>query len=87
MVDSSPISLSVTGDISEAEDVFSDAVAAVLRTWPTRGIPDRPDSWLVSVARRNIVGAARRRAVARRVSPALERLYANQTKPPRAETT
>lgn len=70
---------SVTGDITEAEDAFSEALAAALATWPSRGIPDRPDSWLVSVARRNIIGAARRRDVAARAMPELARM--NTTAP------
>jgi RNA polymerase sigma-70 factor (ECF subfamily) len=65
---------SITGDISEAEDALSDALAAALRTWPERGIPDRPDSWLVTVARRNIIGALRRRDVTARALPGLHRV-------------
>ncbi len=70
---------SITGDIAAAEDALGDALAAALETWPTRGIPDRPDSWLVSVARRYIIGAARRRDVATRALPALERLHSAAT--------
>lgn len=66
----------VTHDIAEAEDALSEALAAALRTWPERGIPDRPDSWLVSVARRNIIALARHRDVAERALPMLDRLAA-----------
>ena len=57
---------SVSGDIAAAEDALSEAFVAALRTWPERGVPDRPDSWIVTAARRTLVDAARRRAVAQR---------------------
>ena len=39
---------SVTGDMAAAEDALSEAFLAALRTWPERGVPQRPDSWLVT---------------------------------------
>ncbi len=57
---------SVSGDIAAAEDALSEAFVAALRSWPERGVPDRPDSWLVTAARRTLVDAARRRSVAQR---------------------
>jgi len=42
----------VTGDFATAEDLVQDAVLAALRHWPQEGIPDRPDAWLFTVARR-----------------------------------
>lgn len=65
---------SLTGDLSAAEDALSDAFLAALRTWPQRGVPDRPDSWLLTAARRNLIDAARRRSVAARHLPELARL-------------
>jgi RNA polymerase sigma-70 factor (ECF subfamily) len=67
---------SVTHDIADAEDAFSEALAAALRSWPEQGVPARPDSWLVTVARRNLIGTARRRGVAANALPMLERLTA-----------
>jgi RNA polymerase sigma-70 factor (ECF subfamily) len=63
-----------TGDIAGAEDALADAFVAALATWPTRGVPDRPDSWLLTAARRNLVDAARRRDTARRAAPQVARL-------------
>jgi RNA polymerase sigma-70 factor (ECF subfamily) len=40
-----------THDITGAEDALSDAFERALRTWPVQGIPDRPDAWLLTVAR------------------------------------
>lgn len=64
----------VGGDLAAAEDALSDAFLAALRSWPERGVPDRPDSWLVTAARRTLVDGARRRSVATRALPDLARL-------------
>src|SRR6476469_6492932 len=50
----------VTGDFAAAEDLVQDAVLAALQRWPTEGIPDRPDSWLVIVARNRGLDTLRR---------------------------
>ncbi|MDQ3444219.1 MAG: RNA polymerase subunit sigma-70 [Chloroflexota bacterium] len=64
---------SVSGDIAAAEDALSDAFLAAIRTWPQRGVPHRPDSWLVTVARRSLIDAARRRETAARALPEIAR--------------
>ncbi len=64
---------SVGGDLAAAEDALSDATLAALRTWPQRGVPDRPGTWLLTGARRHLVDASRRRAVAARHLPELAR--------------
>jgi RNA polymerase sigma factor (sigma-70 family) len=50
----------VTGDFATAEDLVQDAVLAALRHWPAEGIPERPDSWLFTVARRRGLDVLRR---------------------------
>jgi predicted RNA polymerase sigma factor len=45
---------SSTRDIALAEDALADAFERALRGWPTGGIPDNPDGWLVTVARNRI---------------------------------
>jgi len=50
----------VTGDFAAAEDLVQDAVVAALRHWPVEGIPQRPDAWLFTVARRRGLDALRR---------------------------
>jgi RNA polymerase sigma-70 factor, ECF subfamily len=50
-----------SGDVAGAEDALSDAFAAALTDWPTGGIPDAPEAWLMTVARRKLIDAARRR--------------------------
>lgn len=52
------------GDISAAEDALADALAAALQVWPERGVPDNPDAWLLTAARRNLGHARARRATA-----------------------
>ncbi|MGD9737968.1 MAG: RNA polymerase sigma factor [Bauldia sp.] len=48
-------------DVAGAEDALSEAFASALRLWPADGVPDNPDAWLLTVARRRLVDAARRR--------------------------
>ncbi|MBC3193072.1 sigma-70 family RNA polymerase sigma factor [Pseudonocardia sp. C8] len=48
------------GDFAAAEDLVQDAVEAALRRWPTEGIPERPDAWLFTVARRRGLDVLRR---------------------------
>jgi RNA polymerase sigma-70 factor (ECF subfamily) len=50
----------LTGDFAAAEDLVQDAVLAALRHWPVEGIPQRPDAWLFTVARRRGLDALRR---------------------------
>ena len=50
-----------TGDVAGAEDALSDAFAAALADWPARGMPESPEAWLIAVARRKVIDAARRR--------------------------
>jgi RNA polymerase sigma factor (sigma-70 family) len=52
--------LRVTGDFATAEDLVQDAVLAALERWPLDGIPDRPDAWLFTVARRRGIDVLRR---------------------------
>lgn len=43
-----------SGDIAGAEDALADAFASALSVWPDRGVPDNPDAWLLTAARRNL---------------------------------
>ncbi len=43
-----------TRDITLAEDALADAFERALRTWPTTGVPDTPEGWLVTGARNRI---------------------------------
>jgi RNA polymerase sigma-70 factor (ECF subfamily) len=52
-----------TRDVAGAEDALSDAFASALVNWGSAGIPDNPEGWLLAVARRKMIDAARRRSV------------------------
>lgn len=43
-----------TRDVAAAEDALADAFRSALETWPDRGIPDQPDAWLLTAARRRL---------------------------------
>lgn len=46
-------------DIAAAEDALADAFRAALETWPRDGVPDRPEAWLLTAARRRLIDGAR----------------------------
>jgi RNA polymerase sigma factor (sigma-70 family) len=48
------------GDFAAAEDLVQDAVVTALRRWPVEGIPEHPDAWLLTVARRRGLDVLRR---------------------------
>lgn len=50
-----------TRDVAGAEDALSDALAVALTEWPARGVPDAPEAWLLTVARRKFIDTLRRR--------------------------
>jgi len=60
-----------TRDVSAAEDALADAFAAALEDWPRNGCPSNPEAWLLTVARRKAIDAARRQAHRRDVAPHL----------------
>ncbi len=62
----------LVGDFTAAEDLVQDAVEAALRHWPAEGIPDRPDAWLYTVARRRGLDQLRRERRHRDSLPLLE---------------
>lgn len=52
-----------TRDVAGAEDALSEAFAAALVEWPAAGAPRSPEAWLLAVAKRKMIDAARRRRV------------------------
>ena len=54
--------IGMTGDWDLAEECAQDAFTAALEAWPSRGAPDMPGAWLMSVARDRATDALRRRA-------------------------
>ena len=41
-----------TRDVGSAEDALSNALVAALETWPRDGVPQNPEAWLLTAARR-----------------------------------
>src|SRR6266851_4025977 len=58
-------------DVAAAEDALGDAFRAALETWPRTGVPEKPEAWLLTVARRRLIDAARRARVQAKALPAL----------------
>lgn len=52
------------GDLAKAEDALSEAFARALARWPESGVPDAPDAWLLTTARRLLVDEYRRHRTA-----------------------
>ena len=50
-----------TNDVAGAEDALSEAFMAALDGWPAAGVPENPEAWLLTVARRKQIDSARRR--------------------------
>jgi RNA polymerase sigma-70 factor (ECF subfamily) len=58
-------------DVAAAEDALSEAFAAALANWPANGIPQSPEGWLLTAARRKTIDAARRRRTGEEAAPHL----------------
>src|ERR1700722_16037080 len=50
----------MTRDVSLAEDLAQDALAAALEQWPASGVPDNPVAWLMTTAKRRAIDHFRR---------------------------
>ncbi|MEL6546672.1 MAG: sigma factor, partial [Myxococcota bacterium] len=64
-----------TRDIAAAEDALAEAFARALSTWPTRGVPDSPEAWLLTVARRTVSSVERHRGVRDAARATLENVH------------
>ncbi|MEM9598356.1 MAG: DUF6596 domain-containing protein, partial [Acidobacteriota bacterium] len=64
------------GDLAAAEDAVGDALLAALERWPEDGVPDRPEAWLMRVAKRRLLDDARRARVRTTAAPLVARLAA-----------
>jgi RNA polymerase sigma-70 factor (ECF subfamily) len=49
-----------THNVAAAEDALSEAFLSALADWPRNGYPENPEGWLLTVARRKVIDAARR---------------------------
>src|SRR4029077_10085900 len=46
---------SQTRDVASAEDALSNALVAALEAWPRDGLPQNPEAWLLTAARRSFI--------------------------------
>jgi RNA polymerase sigma-70 factor (ECF subfamily) len=69
-----------TRDIALAEDALADAFERALSTWPTTGVPDNPQGWLVTVSRNRIRDVLTSAAV-RTAAPLEDHVAATVTEP------
>ena len=51
-------------DVAAAEDALAEAFATALEHWPVDGVPESPDAWLLTAARRRLLMAVRRQRLA-----------------------
>jgi predicted RNA polymerase sigma factor len=63
-----------TRDVATAEDALSNALVAALTTWPRDGLPQNPEAWLLTSARRSFIDLVRHRQVAEASEPTLQLL-------------
>lgn len=65
-----------TRDLAEAEDALAEAFALALKSWPQGGVPDSPEAWLLTAARRRALDAARRESTRKAAVPRLNAMIA-----------
>src|SRR6204780_1665939 len=63
-----------TRDVASAEDALSNALVAALKAWPRDGVPQNPEAWLLTTARRSFIDLVRHRQVAEASEPTLQLL-------------
>lgn len=57
-----------TRDIAAVEDALSDAFEAALTQWARNGVPQNPEAWLLTAAKRRLLDGHRREAVRAKAS-------------------
>ena len=60
-----------TRDVAAAEDALGDAFRAALEHWPKSGVPDAPEAWLLTTARRKFIDQTRRARTREAGAPAV----------------
>ena len=63
-------------DVAAAEVALSEALLKALACWPRDGVPDAPQAWLLTVARRELLQVARRQRL--HASPEVQALFDEQ---------
>jgi RNA polymerase sigma factor (sigma-70 family) len=63
-----------SGDVAGAEDALGDAFIAALQRWPAEGVPEKPEAWLLHVARNRMIDAVRRSQVRQKSEKFLQQI-------------
>ena len=63
-----------SGDIAAAEDALGDAFRAALERWPDQGVPEKPEAWLLTSARRRLIDDSRHKIVQEQASTTIRLL-------------
>jgi RNA polymerase sigma-70 factor (ECF subfamily) len=63
-----------SGDVAGAEDALGDAFIAALKRWPAEGVPEKPEAWLLHVARNRMIDEARRKQVRQKSETFLQQI-------------
>jgi len=58
-------------DVAASEDALADAFVGALETWPRTGVPEKPEAWLLTAARRRLIDTARHSRVEAEAVPDL----------------
>ena len=68
-----------TRDVAGAEDGLGEALVAALRVWPRDGVPQNPEAWLLTTARRSLIDFIRHQQVVSVSEPTLLILQEDST--------
>ena len=68
-----------TRNVAAAEDALSEALLTALRVWPQDGLPQSPEAWLLTAARRTIIDLIRHQRVVSESEPTLVLLKKDST--------
>lgn len=63
-----------SGDVASAEDALGDAFLEALARWPADGVPEKPEAWLLRVARNRLIDAARHNHVHQNAESLLQQI-------------
>src|SRR5215831_2353124 len=68
-----------TRDVAGAEDALGNALVAALAHWPQDGVPQNPEAWLLTAARRSLIDVIRHQQVVLASEPTLQFLKESST--------
>jgi predicted RNA polymerase sigma factor len=63
-----------THDLASAEDALSEALVSALNSWPQDGVPQNPEAWLMTAARRSLIDVIRHQRVVQASEPTVKLL-------------